>query len=249
MVSTEAYALLYEACELSAVPIYTDTTSMSPSCRADKGGALARNPRWCTYCTLHNRVEWFTPFCDFQNGTHCCRSDMHTYFIFVRVGNSLFGFLCQLLVFLEQKCKILNAFCTLLVMSKWLRPIFFKERAERIPLLLWARRANEKRFALLFWAYKGEKHVEKNEFEANLSLKMWITLKKRVNHSQKESESLFWGLAPRKQHFNVKFWIWAPGTILHNMSSVQLFLLLKSLRPTVHGTLKRIREMKGGGVT
>ena len=223
MVSTEAYALLYEACELSAVPIYTDTTSMSPSCRADKGGALARNPRWCTYCTLHNRVEWFTPFCDFQNGTHCCRSDMHTYFIFVRVGNSLFGFLCQLLVFLEQKCKILNAFCTLLVMSKWLRPIFFKERAERIPLLLWARRANEKQIALLFWAYKGEKHVEKNEFEANLSLKMWITLKKRVNHSQKESESLL----KRVNHYFLKSnWLLFVLYLKMTVTPIALYLTL-----------------------
>ena len=102
---------------------------------------LTREVRWQEtrggVHTVHCTIGWsdLPLFAIFRMG-HIAADQIYIHTVFVRVGNSLFGFLCQLLVFLEQKCKILNAFCTLLVKSKWLRPIFFKEQAERIPLLL-----------------------------------------------------------------------------------------------------------------
>ena len=45
-------------------------------------------------------------------------------------------------------------------------------------------KSDEEQFALLFWALNGEKHGEKNEFEANHSYKELITISLRATRSR-----------------------------------------------------------------
>ena len=72
----------------------------------------------------------------------------------------------QIVWFLRAKeQKSVRAIRSLKRVNRFLHS-FSKEWSEQIPLLLGARRANEELFTLLFQAEKGEKHDEKNEFEA-----------------------------------------------------------------------------------
>ena len=45
-------------------------------------------------------------------------------------------------------------------------------------------KSDEEQVALLFWALNGEKHGEKNEFEANHSFKELITISLRATRSR-----------------------------------------------------------------
>ena len=50
--------------------------------------------------------------------------------------------------------------------------LFYKEpeeQWERMSSFTKSQKSDVEQFTLLFWAYKGEKHGEKNEFEANQS--------------------------------------------------------------------------------
>ena len=65
-------------------------------------------------------------------------------------GNSLFGFLCEFALF---KVRI----------------ALFYEQRERMTSFTKSETNDGERLACLFWAYNGEEHGEKNEFEANHS--------------------------------------------------------------------------------
>ena len=100
--------------------------------------------------------------------------------ISIRVGNSLFDFLCALLVFGERKSE--RVICSCMYKSESLFSLFLKEQQEQIALITVFKRvtraiasftksekSHEEQFALWFWALKGLKHGETNKFEVKHS--------------------------------------------------------------------------------
>ena len=113
-------------------------------------------------CGPMHKLKFFSPFNIGNFQLNVLVASMFLLFppILDRIGNSLFGILFESLVFWEQKSK------SFFSKSELLSSLFFKEGWEQISSFTKSKKSDEERFNLLYWASKGEKHCEKNEFEA-----------------------------------------------------------------------------------